>query len=454
MTLAPPAAKQNNHLKALTIAGYKSFDRATTVELGGLTVLAGINSGGKSSLIQPLLLLKQTLESDNDPGALKIDGPNVHFSELDQFFSRPRTKIQKALERLANSFGTLSFGLRFDTVFETFEFAGQDRSLQVLRNKIERDGNTAVLEGSSASAKTLLASVRGDGGDSEFLDRLTKRVVNLDAQIPLVRERFRLLPADSVDLDTDLRFAFLVGHKYVPSVIDEWLKNLIHVPGLRGLPERNYRVIGVGERFTGRFEDHTASVIKRWQDDKDAHILQVGDALERLGLTWQVQAKTLNAANVDLQIARMPRTKTSSADLVSVADVGFGVSQVMPVIVALIAATSKQAVYIEQPEIHLHPRAQAVLAELIVEAVARDVQVIVETHSSILLVSLQALIAEQKIAHQDVKLHWVARDKHGSSIVTTAVLDADGAYGDWPVDFDTTAEQANLRYLKATVLKD
>ena len=140
--------------------------------------------------------------------------------------------------------------------------------------------------------------------------------------------------------------------------------------------------------------------------------------------------------------------------MVSVADVGFGVSQVMPVIVALIAATSKQAVYIEQPEIHLHPRAQAVLAELIVEATQRDVQVIVETHSSILLVSLQALIAEAKISHEDVKLHWVSRNKLGSSIVTTAKLDADGAYGDWPVDFDTTAEQANLRYLKATVLKD
>lgn len=446
------AARRLYHLKALTIEGYKSFDRETTVHLGALTVLAGINSGGKSSLIQPLLLLKQTLESDNDPGALKIDGPNVHFSELDQFFSRNKMKSTKASGKTSRPAANMIFGLTFVPVRETFEFSAHDRTLRVLRNTLERDGNVKVLEGESVSARIILEPMRSG---SKLIQNLKKQEIDLDTKIPLIRERFRLSPnADANKIDSELRWAVRFSIQFEPSIIDDWLKNLIHVPGLRGLPERNYRVIGVGERFTGRFEDHTASIIKRWQDDKDPRILQVGEALERLGLTWQVQAKTLNAANVDLQIARMPRTKASTADLVSVADVGFGVSQVMPVIVALIAATSKQAVYIEQPEIHLHPRAQAVLAELIVEATERDVQVIVETHSSILLVSLQALIAEAKISHEDVKLHWVSRNELGSSIVTTAELDAEGAYGDWPVDFDTTAEQANLRYLKATVLKD
>ncbi len=91
--MAPKKSSKNanraDFLQKLTISGYKSITKPTTIAFGGLTVLAGVNSGGKSSLIQPLLLLKQTIEATHDPGPLKIDGPNVRFSELDQFFSKP-----------------------------------------------------------------------------------------------------------------------------------------------------------------------------------------------------------------------------------------------------------------------------------------------------------------------------------------------------------------------------
>ena len=75
-------------ITAITVEGYKSLSEEVTVELGPLTVLAGANSSGKSSVVQPLLLLKQTLEASYDPGPLRIDGPNVEFTAVDQFFSR------------------------------------------------------------------------------------------------------------------------------------------------------------------------------------------------------------------------------------------------------------------------------------------------------------------------------------------------------------------------------
>jgi predicted ATPase len=196
-------------------------------------------------------------------------------------------------------------------------------------------------------------------------------------------------------------------------------------------------------------------VIKRWQDEKDPRVGEIGRALEALGLTWKVATVDIDGATVDIQIGRLPKDTTdSNKDLVSIADVGFGVSQVMPVVVALFAAEPGQAVYIEQPEIHLHPKAQVALAGLLVDAANRDVQVIVETHSALLLTSLQTQIARKRIAASEVKLHWVSRDTTGSSIVSTAELDADGAYGDWPVDFDETADAATSEYLHATVFKD
>src|SRR5919205_3343005 len=71
----------------ITVGGFKSISQEQTIEIRPLTILAGANSSGKSSIMQPLLLLKQTLEATYDPGPLLLDGPNVKFTSMDQLFS-------------------------------------------------------------------------------------------------------------------------------------------------------------------------------------------------------------------------------------------------------------------------------------------------------------------------------------------------------------------------------
>ena len=77
-------------ITGLTVEGYKSFGKKQHLQIRPLTLLAGANSSGKSSVIQPLLLLKQTLDAPFDPGPLKIDGPNVAFSWNKEMFTRIR----------------------------------------------------------------------------------------------------------------------------------------------------------------------------------------------------------------------------------------------------------------------------------------------------------------------------------------------------------------------------
>src|SRR5438552_16975490 len=72
----------------ISVSGYKSIVKPQSIEIKPLTVLAGANSSGKSSIIQPWLLLKQTLDAPYDPGPLLLEGPNVTFTSADQFFSR------------------------------------------------------------------------------------------------------------------------------------------------------------------------------------------------------------------------------------------------------------------------------------------------------------------------------------------------------------------------------
>jgi hypothetical protein len=71
----------------VAVAGYKSIAEEQTVDVAPLTVLADANSSGKSSIVQPLLLLKQTMEASYDPGPLLLDGPHVRFSKAAQVLS-------------------------------------------------------------------------------------------------------------------------------------------------------------------------------------------------------------------------------------------------------------------------------------------------------------------------------------------------------------------------------
>ena len=71
----------------IAVKGFKSITEECEIDIRPLTILAGANSSGKSSIMQPLLMLKQTLEAPFDPGPLKIDGPNVQFTEAEQFLS-------------------------------------------------------------------------------------------------------------------------------------------------------------------------------------------------------------------------------------------------------------------------------------------------------------------------------------------------------------------------------
>jgi hypothetical protein len=230
-----------------------------------------------------------------------------------------------------------------------------------------------------------------------------------------------------------------------------FIREILHLPGLRGNPERAYLTTAVGATFPGTFDNYIASIIARWQTEKkEDKITQLNLDLERLGLTWKVSAKRIDDTQVELHVGRLPRAgRNGSRDLINIADVGVGVSQALPVLVALHTAKLGQFVYIEQPEIHLHPRAQTAMARVLADAAKRGVRVVAETHSSLLLLGIQTLVAEGELPPELVKLHWFTRGEDGVTTVRSADLDEAGAFGDWPEDFADVELEAESRYLDA-----
>ncbi len=93
-----PSKAHDRGITEITVAGFKSITTKQSIEIRPLTILAGANSSGKSSMIQPLLLLKQTLEETFDPGAILLSGANLRFSSVDQFLTHTtKTRRSKSL---------------------------------------------------------------------------------------------------------------------------------------------------------------------------------------------------------------------------------------------------------------------------------------------------------------------------------------------------------------------
>ena len=102
---------------------------------------------------------------------------------------------------------------------------------------------------------------------------------------------------------------------------------------------------------------------------------------------------------------------------------------------------------------HLHPRAQTKLAEVLADAARRGVRVVAETHSSLLLRAIQTLVAKGAIDPALVRLHWFSRDGAGTTQIGSATPDENGAFGEWPEDFGDVALQSEKDYLDAVETK-
>ncbi|HEX8070056.1 MAG TPA: DUF3696 domain-containing protein [Pyrinomonadaceae bacterium] len=432
------SASEQKGITRLSVSGFKSISQEQSIEIRPLTILAGTNSSGKSSMMQPLLLLKQTLEASYDPGALLLDGPNVRFTSTNQLLSHA-TKTRQ----------TVSFqvGINVDSKF--------------LSTKFKKDPQKGfdVEQSSYASGGKEITFYQGM--TTQDLLPLTLRFGNLvtkDIELSVVRSRCFLYPV--LNFLAGINFVSIFNstisaslNLFLPNMgdgLDPIISQLIHLPGLRGNPERTYPVTAFGAAFPGTFQNYVASVITQWQVNKSQKELdELSQSLRTLNLTWKVVAKPINDTQVELQVGRLPQpSKAGASDMVSIADVGVGVSQTLPVLVALQVAKPGQLVYIEQPEIHLHPRAQTAMAQVLANAARRGVRVVAETHSSLLILGIQTLVAEGKLAPELVKLHWFER-RNGRTEVTSRDLDEAGAFGDWPEDFADVMLEAESRYLDA-----
>jgi predicted ATPase len=210
---------------------------------------------------------------------------------------------------------------------------------------------------------------------------------------------------------------------------------------LRSRPSRSYQWRGTRPSNVGPSGENTVAALLARSGStlinepgtryRDFHSM-IGHWLQQMGVIDEFEIVEIapGASLYELRV-RAPSGTTS----VPIIDVGFGVSQVLPVLVQAFYADPDSVVILEQPEIHLHPAAQSVLGDALLAAVRDNhVQLLVETHSEHLLHRIQRRIAEEQISRDDVALYFIETSQ-GRSEIHELKVDEYGNIANWPQDF-------------------
>ena len=127
-------------------------------------------------------------------------------------------------------------------------------------------------------------------------------------------------------------------------------------------------------------------------------------------------------------------------------NVGFGLTNVLPIYIALLRAQPGELVIIENPEAHLHPRGQTAVGRFFAQVAATGVQVVIETHSDHVLNGIRLAVKERQIAHDKVMLHFVTNEDTtvGAKIVTPRIMPS-GRIDVWPAGFFDEYENVQMK---------
>lgn len=435
-------------LTQLRVKNFKAWEDTESVDLAPLTVFFGSNSSGKSSLIQFLLMLRQTSESPDrrrvlqpgdksTPVELGTYREMIHNHELtrqisfDLNWTLPRSLgIRDPLSGKTFSGNGVSFSALIGTDPE-----GARQHIEALKYELRNSETTLAIE-----MKPLA------GGGTQKYDLVTKNY-------HLVRN-----PGRAWSLPSPVRFygfpdevsAYFQNARFTSDLalaLEQQLKRIQYLGPLRAYPGRSYIWSGEIPEHVGWRGERAVEAMLAASDRsissgyyKRARRFQVviAEWLQRLGVLESFEVRPIAAHRKEYEV--LVRTLGSS-QVVNLPDVGFGVSQVLPVVVECFYATPSTTILLEQPEIHLHPRVQTALADLFIEAIQsredgsdRSIQLIVESHSEHFLRRLQRRVAEGILKPSDVALYFCEASRE-RALLRQLQVDLYGQINNWPDDF-------------------
>lgn len=411
----------------MRLENFRPFRDSGEFNIAPLTCLVGANSSGKSSIISAILLLKQSLEQERMSTRvtpLLLSGP---YCDLGNF--RDVVYGHKMKSPISFFFRVPAESLRHPN-----EYRGPLVALDVPRSMLNRRRSRYIdsIKLPSRSAVTVMLSFVTDAPFGPSLSRIEISVQGVGAAHFLrttrgeKRQHWRGythgLPSQSVAMSFFPHSFFpFIGFRrkgfvrqtrstkkrirnfiLTSQVALEYLQRFLHlcevIGPFRTPPERRYAFGGFSSSRSGpRGEQAVDLLITEKLLKTSKHPLQsaVSFWLQHFKLAQTVSVESL-AKNINL--FQLNLAGVGGIPQANVADVGYGISQILPVIVQGLLMQPGGLYMVQQPELHLHPDAQAGLADFFLYLAAYGVRVVVETHSEYLLIRLRRRLAEGKLS--------------------------------------------------------
>ncbi len=435
-------------LTKLRLRNFKAWEDTGEIRLAPITVFFGSNSSGKSSLLEFLLMLRQTSES---PDRRRVLHPGDRSTPVELGTYRDLIHNHDLTRRISFDLNwTPPEPLEIDDPLTDSTFVGEEAEFSALFNT-DPKGTTQYVESFkyqlSNGADRLeveMKALSGNGSPKYGLDSKNYHLIRNPGRVWKLPSpiRFYGFPDEvsayyqNAGFTSDLALA-----------LEQQLKRLQYLGPLRTYPERSYIWSGEipehvgwrGERAVEAMLAASSRAISPGYKKRSRPFQAViAEWLQQLGLLESFEVRQIAAHRKEYEVLARTRGSNQSVNL---PDVGFGVSQVLPVVVQVFYATPFTTVLLEQPEIHLHPRVQTALADLFIEAIQsreegrdRSVQLLVESHSEHFLRRLQRRVAEETLKPDDVALYFCETSPQGA-VLRQLEVSLYGEIANWPGDF-------------------
>jgi predicted ATPase len=436
-------------LTQLRIRNFKSWQDTGKIRLAPITVLFGSNSAGKSSIIQFLLMLKQTIES---PDRRRVLHPGDEHTPVDLGTFHDLVYRHDETQRISFEVEwVLPEPLEFTDPKSSQQYGGWDLRFEAsvgedLKKSQVYVENLEYTLGPLHDQPIKIGMAPAKPGTSSTYKLIPHGY-------PLVRNQGRVWqPPPPVRFYgfPDEVFSYYQNADFLASFtlsLEKQFRELQYLGPLRNRPKRAYTWAGEVPEHVGWSGERAVEALLAARDRKvspgyrkTARKLPelVAAWLKQMDLLDSFEARTIAEHRKEYEV--MVKTK-GSAEEVNLTDVGFGISQVLPVVVSCFYAAPHSTILMEQPELHLHPAVQSEMADLFVEAIHsrqqgedRGIQFIIESHSEHFLHRLQRRIAEEGLKKEEVALYFCETVLGGSALHPLEV-DLFGNITNWPKDF-------------------
>ena len=366
-------------LNAIHLKFIKCFENIR-LELAPLTLLTGQNASGKSTVIQALVLLHQTMRGQEWTNRLMLNGKELQLGTVSDIVDAVNGRDYIEISLSDTDAGVFTWGF--------FSSSREEMSMQ-LKEFIH---NGKAFPDIAYMHYLLPDSLKGETGFVNSLRNLTY----------LTAER--------------------IGPRQLYILADRY----------------NNDYCGVGPSG-----EYAASVLYELGDREVLPELFLQNSTGRT-LTKQVRAwMEVFFPHSEFEIISIPEANSIRLAIRNAQDtgfhrpinVGFGMTQVFPIIVAILSAQKNDIVIIENPEVHLHPAGQAQMGLFLAQAANAGVQVIVESHSDHILNGIRKSVKQKNILPADVAIHFFKSRVEDGAQVTSLSIDSSGILDCWPKDF-------------------